>query len=164
MIIDHSRGSSRLRVMIVGPLPPPIGGATLCVESLVQRLRQRSDLEVFVVNTSRPPGNWMATLYTALRTLLVVALHRPLVDVVTFHANENGRKYLGPLIYGLTRVLRRPQPFAEPARCGARAPGWRGQGTAFPSLPALRGARGGGQRRGTHPGHRQEATSQAGAF
>lgn len=93
--------------MIIGPLPPPIGGATRLVESLATRLQQRSDLEVFVVDTSHK-GRRIKPAMLAIRTLLTVALKGRDVDVITFHANQKGRKYLGPLVYLLAQVLHRP--------------------------------------------------------
>jgi len=94
--------------MVIGPLPPPIGGATLSLNTLVKRLQAFPNLDVTVINTSRKPGDIVATLYVALRTVLVLLARGKGVDVITFHANSNARKWLGPVICMVARILRRP--------------------------------------------------------
>jgi len=108
MTRDDRDEPNRLRVMIVGPLPPPIGGATLRVHDLVQTLRKRTDVDLEVADTCRRSGGWASAVWVACRALLMVALRGRSVDVITFHANENASKFLGPAIYVLARGLRKP--------------------------------------------------------
>ena len=112
--IDRVHGQaalgSPLRVLLVGPLPPPTGGATVSFGRLVDDLRQRQDCRIEVVNISRPRhrNTFWNNLYLAVRTLAAVSVKARDFDVVSFHANERGRSQFGPLIFILTRLLRRP--------------------------------------------------------
>jgi len=97
-----------LNILIIGPLPPPLDGASLPVLRLIEGLRKRSDVKVSVINISRPRETVIQKLKMALVTLWKTLLLGRQANVITFQANQNGRLFFGPLIYLVTRCLRRP--------------------------------------------------------
>lgn len=106
--ITKIQTSKKRRLLAIGPMPPPIGGATLAFEKLVKGLGQYPHLEVIVVDTSRPESGKFGTLFVACRTLLAIIIKGRAVDVISFHANSNARIYFGPLVYCLARLYRKP--------------------------------------------------------
>ncbi len=102
--------SGLIRLLLIGPLPPPIGGATQLFSYLVEDLSGNSSIELEVIDISRPLGH--LELYSNLRKGAEV-LWRTVrigrhVDVISFHANERGRILFGPIIYLLARLLGKP--------------------------------------------------------
>jgi len=99
-----------IRVLLIGPLPPPMGGDTRHFAQLAADLAAHADFAVRVVNTSRGAGhsNHWHNLVTGLRTLwtLLVNLHRH--DLVSFHASDRGMVAFGPWIVTLCKLARRP--------------------------------------------------------
>ena len=107
---SHTDTTARdpLNILIIGPLPPPLDGASLPVFRLIEGLRKRSDVTISMINISRSRETVIQIIRMALVTLwktLILGRH---ANVITFHANQNGRLFFGPLIYLITRCLRRP--------------------------------------------------------
>lgn len=99
-----------IRVLLIGPLPPPMGGATRHFRTLVDDLSAQAGFQVTVIDTSRGARRLGAAsnLAAAVRTVvrLMQCLHR--VDVVSFHASNRGMFQFGPLIVAICRLARRP--------------------------------------------------------
>lgn len=100
----------KVRVLLIGPLPPPMGGTTRHFRTLVRDVASHAGFEVQVLDTSRgdeharPLSNLKVgfdTLWAALRLIRRV-------DVVSYHASNRGILRFGPLILGLCRLARRP--------------------------------------------------------
>ncbi|MDJ0786640.1 MAG: glycosyltransferase family 4 protein [Myxococcota bacterium] len=100
---------SPLRILLVGPLPGPIGGVGRSFQQLVDELRARDDVRIHVVDTFRgESGLGLGDAWLALR----VAWHSLRAardsDVVTFHASSRATVLFGPLIRGIARLTGRP--------------------------------------------------------
>jgi len=86
-----------LRVLMVGPSPPPLGGVTVLFDSLVRGLRQRNDVDLTMVDTGGVRGRGALGLL-ALRRLSSSVRRAALgADVVTLHAATSGLHVTGPL-------------------------------------------------------------------
>jgi glycosyltransferase involved in cell wall biosynthesis len=98
-----------MRILLIGPLPPPLGGTTVMFAQMVRELPAVADVEISVIDTSR--GNAMgriAELFAALRVLVQLPSHLATADVVTFHASPPATAYFGPILLLLCRIWRRP--------------------------------------------------------
>ena len=95
----------KLRVMVVGTLPPPLGGTTVLLKSLVDLLAQRADIELTVVNTSSKLSGPFAAVQRALGAAWRVFLLAGRVDVVALHVSEPRMAW--PILL-LSRIRRRP--------------------------------------------------------
>src|SRR5579862_5972455 len=96
-----------IRVLLIGPLPPPVGGDTRHFATLARDLGIQSRFSVEVVNTSRGPRHsslWL-NLQTLARALCTIASRRRSVDIVSFHASDRGMFLAGPLLVMLTKLL-----------------------------------------------------------
>jgi len=100
----------RVRVLLIGPLPPPMGGTTRHFRTLVRDLEANGEFDVRVVDTSRGDehARLLSNLRVALATLWAVLRRARRVDVVSYHASTRGLVTVGPLILGLCRLVRRP--------------------------------------------------------
>lgn len=97
-----------LRILVIGAQPPPIGGATLLVQDLIDELQKRPDIEVFTVNLSRVNNNALNIFWIALQSLWHTLWLGRRSDVITLHVNRYGRLVFGPIVFFLSRLLRKP--------------------------------------------------------
>jgi glycosyltransferase involved in cell wall biosynthesis len=97
-------------VLLIGPLPPPMGGSTRHFLTLAEDLDAHAAFDVRVINTSR--GNDHArlsrTLLVGLKTLWSVLTHLRRADLVSYHASNRGMFTIGPVIVALCRLARKP--------------------------------------------------------
>jgi glycosyltransferase involved in cell wall biosynthesis len=102
-----------LTVLLVGPLPPPMGGDTRHFATLVADLAASDRFEVRVVNISRGRNHsaWRRNLLVSLRALASIARHARAVDVVSFQASDRGMVMFGPLVFLLCRLAHTPVVF-----------------------------------------------------
>ena len=92
-----------LRVLMAGPLPPPLGGTTVSFRSLVDVLEARGDVSVRVVNTGGVRGRGVASVAALFRLAGRTARELRGVDVVTLFASTTGLHVLAPLFSQLAR-------------------------------------------------------------
>jgi glycosyltransferase involved in cell wall biosynthesis len=100
-----------LRILLIGPLPPPVGGTTVMFQQLVEELSGRMDVEIVVVDSSRKTYNYdtlLSYISTAIRVVggIVRAIRK--VDVVTFHASTAGALLFSPFIHIVSRLFKKP--------------------------------------------------------
>jgi len=99
-----------IRVLLIGPLPPPAGGDTRHFATLARDLGDHARFSVEIVNTSR--GQRHSSLWlnfrTLARALYAVASRRRRVDIVSFHASDRGMLLAGPLLVTLGKLLGLP--------------------------------------------------------
>jgi len=105
-----SRESKLIRILLIGPLPPPAGGDTRHFSTLVRDLGSDGRFSIKVVNTSRGllHSNVRLNVQTFARALSAVALHGRRVDILSFHAGDRGMVLAGPLLVMLGKLLGLP--------------------------------------------------------
>jgi len=99
-----------IRVLLVGPLPPPIGGTTRHFQTLAQDLEAHEGFSLRVINTSRGEEHARRSrnLLVGLRTIVAVLVHVWRVDIVSYHASNRGLLSAGPAILALCRLAGKP--------------------------------------------------------
>jgi len=105
MEVDESRV---IRVLMAGPLPPPLGGVTVLFESLARGLSARDDVRVSVVDTGGVRGQGVGSGRALARLLARMREEARRVDVVTLHAATSGLHVTGPLAVLAARASGRP--------------------------------------------------------
>jgi glycosyltransferase involved in cell wall biosynthesis len=104
---------SRLRLILAGPLSPPLGGTTVPFEGLVRSLSDRSDVAVSVVRTTGIRGGGIASPARAAALVRRLSRAIPGADVVTLHVATSGLHIAGPLVaylsgrHGVPFVIRK---------------------------------------------------------
>jgi glycosyltransferase involved in cell wall biosynthesis len=103
-----SASQKPLGVLVVGSLPPPVGGTTVTLEFLVEALRQRADVAVSVVDTSGIRGGGLRGLVRLVRAMLDVWRRARAVEVVSLHVATPALPLWGLVVLTLARLARRP--------------------------------------------------------
>jgi glycosyltransferase involved in cell wall biosynthesis len=94
------------RILVIGALPPPIGGTSVSLRELVLALRERGTA-VYEIDCSvrtTPLGQ----LRTLIRALGQAFRFGRQVDVITCHMSDRGALTAAPLFQLLARLLRKP--------------------------------------------------------
>jgi glycosyltransferase involved in cell wall biosynthesis len=100
--------------MLIGALPPPVGGTTVSFRLLMQELQQEPGVEVCVVNTNASTtrqGRFAAPLAMGsgyLRATGQLLKQIASCDVVTLHASYRGTIAFGPTALTICRLFGRP--------------------------------------------------------
>ena len=97
-----------LRILIIGSLPPPLGGTAVSLKHLVDHLVADSNLDVQVTNTSGIQGNMLTGLFRFVRTMFKLLLSAVRVDIMTLHCASTALPFFGLFVLGVARLLRRP--------------------------------------------------------
>jgi glycosyltransferase involved in cell wall biosynthesis len=97
-------------ILLIGPLPPPMGGDTRHFATLVADLRAHRGFDVRLIDTSRGPehSNWLSNLLVSVRVLAKIALQLKDVDAVSYHASDRGMFLFGPAVVALCKIARKP--------------------------------------------------------
>jgi glycosyltransferase involved in cell wall biosynthesis len=96
-----------IRILLIGPLPPPMGGDTRHFATLLEDLRASPGFRVTLVNTSRGE-EFLSTLHNLrvlLKTFFALCAHAWRVDVISFHASDRGLFWAAPLVAAFRRVF-----------------------------------------------------------
>lgn len=102
-------GARPLRILLVGSLPPPIGGTSVSFRQLADELAREPGVEVAVVDSMRRGGGGLvAKAAWAARTACACLRAIRRADVVTFHASTPGTVWIAPLLLLACRALGRP--------------------------------------------------------
>jgi glycosyltransferase involved in cell wall biosynthesis len=99
-----------IRILLIGPLPPPMGGDTRHFATLVSDLTAHHGFDVRVIDTSRGSehSNWCSNLLVSLRAMARIAVQLPRVDVVSYHASDRGMFLFGPVVVALCKLADTP--------------------------------------------------------
>lgn len=97
-----------IRVMIIGTLPPPIGGAGVSLQHLVNLLGERSDVRVTMVNTSGVRGRPLTAPFRFARIVWRMVWGAARVDVVSLQSMPSGIPFIGPFAWLAARIWKRP--------------------------------------------------------
>lgn len=95
-----------MNVLLIGALPPPVGGTTVLFKQLVDDLRTSDDICIRVIDVSRPTVAGLHNALHALRCLALLCWHLPWASVLTFHTSLNGAITFGPLVHIASRLFR----------------------------------------------------------
>jgi glycosyltransferase involved in cell wall biosynthesis len=92
-----------LRILMAGPLPPPLGGTSVSFQSLVDALKARDDLDVRVVSTGGVRGRGLAGVAALFRLARRIDREMRSADVAALFVSTTGLHVLAPLFSQLAR-------------------------------------------------------------
>jgi glycosyltransferase involved in cell wall biosynthesis len=104
--MDGSGG--KIGILVVGSLPPPLGGCTVTLQHLVEELRTRRDVEVVVVDTKGIRGGGLGGARRLLAVMKELLRLAPAADVVTLHAATSALPHWGVIVLTVARLAHRP--------------------------------------------------------
>ncbi len=97
-----------MKLVLIGPMPPPVGGATVLFEQLVGCLGRIEGVQVFVIDTATASSSGVFRVFRAAKCLAQVVFLSMNADVISFHASKRGILIVGPILKFMSMVLRRP--------------------------------------------------------
>ncbi len=102
--------ASIIRILLVGPLPPPMGGNTRHFRTLVDDLNRHAGFSIRLINTSRghEHSRRISNIVAALRTMLALVANLRGADIVSYHASNRGMLLFGPLVVALGKLVNKP--------------------------------------------------------
>jgi len=88
-----------MRLLLIGPLPPPIGGARVLFSKFTQTLQSIPECEVEVIQTWSPRGSWWTKMKEAFSCFSAILKKSRDVDLISFWASYNGSLFFSPLVW-----------------------------------------------------------------
>lgn len=100
----------KIRILLIGPLPPPMGGNTRHFLTLAEDLEAHDAFKLRVIDTSRGDEHARRSrnLLVGLRTLWAAFVNLWRSDAVSYHASNRGMFTMGPLVVVLCRLAGKP--------------------------------------------------------
>lgn len=96
-----------MNVLLIGALPPPVGGTTILFNQLVEDLRGRDDICIRVIDISRPTVGIISNCVHALRCLILLFWNVRWASVLTFHTSLKGVISFGPVVHLASQLFHR---------------------------------------------------------
>ena len=97
-----------MNLLIIGTLPPPLGGAIVSLRQLIATLQRREELEVQFVNTSGVRGHPFLALPRFFRIAMSIIWKARRADVISLQPVPSGLPYIGPVVWLASRFWRNP--------------------------------------------------------
>jgi glycosyltransferase involved in cell wall biosynthesis len=100
---------NKLNILIIGSLPPPVGGTTVLLSNLVKYLKTQSSINVEVLNTAN-----ISRFHIGIKIIeslkLVAQLLRKVSrnDIVSVHVATSSLIALGGVVLIISKILRKP--------------------------------------------------------
>ncbi|HUF08802.1 MAG TPA: glycosyltransferase family 4 protein [Rhodothermales bacterium] len=97
-----------IKILTIGPLPPPIGGATVLFKVLVDALARRRDVEVRVLPLPSGRDIRISDPWRLLQHVIGLFRYTPQSDVVSLHCNPTGIHVRAALVSAAARLFGKP--------------------------------------------------------
>jgi glycosyltransferase involved in cell wall biosynthesis len=95
-------------VILIGPLPPPIGGATVLFQQLIACLDESKELQVQVINTAGLPRGRFSRVKRGISCSLKIIGSLRRAELLSFHASLRGIVIFAPFLRLICALWRRP--------------------------------------------------------
>jgi glycosyltransferase involved in cell wall biosynthesis len=98
-----------IKILAIGSLPPPLGGTSVLFKNLVNALKSNVSTKIWVINTSGiRNGNIFLSFFKFIIIILRLFIISFRVDAVTLHCSPVVITMLGPFVFGIARLARKP--------------------------------------------------------
>ena len=97
-----------MRILMIGPLPPPIGGTRVSFRLLIDALAQRNDVEIRVVDLPHVRANPTGGAVDLVRRFWRICRQMPEMDVISLHCNPTALHVLGVAVAAVAALWRKP--------------------------------------------------------
>jgi glycosyltransferase involved in cell wall biosynthesis len=100
--------NSPTRVLLIGPLPPPLGGTRISFKLLVDSLVKSGQLNVQVLAMPHFRGNPVSAIFHLTHLWIKILRYIGRVDIVSLHCNTSALHIVGLLVILTASVFRKP--------------------------------------------------------
>lgn len=94
--------------LLIGALPPPVGGTTVLFDQLVRELSDRENINITVIDTRVELQGWPGKIVTLIQVIGRGLKSIREVDSVGFHGSINGAMLFFPILKIICFLYRRP--------------------------------------------------------
>lgn len=94
-----------MKLLLIGYLPPPIGGVTVLFKQLVEDLKNKKDLDLFIVDLSTKNKSFNQNIINTIKKIYLIVRKIFLVDVISFHGKTKSTFILGPFVYIISLIF-----------------------------------------------------------
>lgn len=106
--MSSDKKDNRLRILVIGTLPPPIGGTTVLLQCLIESLKENPEVDLRVLDTGGVRGKGLQGLLRFGRVVYRLFVTIRKVDVVTLHCCTPALPTMGTMVLFLSRLFRKP--------------------------------------------------------
>jgi len=99
--------TKNIKLMMIGYLPPPIGGVTVLFKQLVDDIYSMDNIDIIVVDLATENKQLINKLSILYKSLSKIVTNLKDIDIITFHAVTGSTIILGPIIYVLAKIFRK---------------------------------------------------------
>jgi len=101
--------TEKISLLLIGPLPPPVGGTTVSFKELVDSLLSMHVQSVYVVDTARQKQKrLLGRLFFLSKMISRIFWLVPQVDVVGLHASQSSTLFMGVLLRAYSKLFGKP--------------------------------------------------------
>jgi glycosyltransferase involved in cell wall biosynthesis len=97
-----------MNILLIGPIPPPIGGISVSFKVLFDLLSRRKDIEIEILDFNEIRNRTGYSLNSLFTLLKVVISKTRLTDVVTVYCASTALPTLGLALLIISRVMQKP--------------------------------------------------------
>ncbi len=104
----NSDSPEHIGILVIGSLPPPVGGTSVSLQHLVAALGRDERVDLAVVNTNTIRGSKIGGLVQFCLTLARIFKGTRKADIVTLHVSLVALPVIGPAVLVISRLLGKP--------------------------------------------------------
>ena len=97
-----------LRLLLIGSLPPPLGGTAVSFTHLIHYLETRPDVTLKVINTQGIRSGGIKGKFMFFLKVFQIFISSLQSDVISVHIHPDAIFYIGPFIVSFSFLLRKP--------------------------------------------------------
>lgn len=105
---ESSDRNKVLKILVIGPLPPPFVGTTISCQHLIDFLESREDVELRMLNTRGVRGEGLKGVLRFFLLLWRIVAYARQSDVITLHCSTTALHVMGCTALFASRVTRKP--------------------------------------------------------
>lgn len=94
-----------MNLLLVGALPPPIGGTTVLFKQLVDDIQRLDQVNLRVIDISRKHVGGFGDIVHAFRCCLMLFRHLRWASVLSFQTSRRGAIIFGPILHVIARLF-----------------------------------------------------------
>lgn len=100
--------NKKIRILLIGPLPPPLGGATVLFRQILNDLQKKGNLEITVIETWNPEMSKLSKIVFALKILPSIIFGIKYSELTAIFSSSKGTVLYAPIIHIISRFSKKP--------------------------------------------------------
>jgi len=103
-----SKRKEKLKILMVGPFPPPAAGASVSFEQIANEIKKIKSVKVKIVKTWHNEHSRLIKMLYSIKTLYDVLYYIKRFDVIILFACQRAVLYFAPVINLISKYFRKP--------------------------------------------------------